>query len=201
LLPFRFLLAPGKVDEYDTIRVVNYIRTLVKENPTKYATATEFSIEGTPWKDDQYLKPALENDPLLFSLESILGTEDYISSDDEQIPAADGKPVDAQIVALQNTIAKLKLMNQRLMESSSRKRRASRGKVTALSQPLTKSTGSGSGYESDSESDSDSGSETEQFIDDGYFMAYATFHIHEDMLKVRCSAQAQCNTRDPPILN
>lgn len=195
----------GKVDEYDTIRVVNYIRSLVQSAPAKYASATAFAIEGQPWKDEQYLKPVLENDPLLFSLEAILGAEDYISSDDEPTPATKSQDGgrDAEIAALQATIAKLKAMNQRLIESSgtsSKKGRGSRSSGSALRQPLkgADSPGSGSGYESDSESDSDSGSDTEAIIDDGYFMAYATFHIHEDMLKVRNSVPLLQPPPPPP---
>lgn len=52
-------------DEYDAIRVVNFIRTMVAAG-TDPRPALAQSDTAAPWKDDKYLQPVIEDDALLF---------------------------------------------------------------------------------------------------------------------------------------
>lgn len=59
------------LDDYSTIRCVNYIRSEVsaKRDPRPaLAAAAQGGAAGgpKPWDGDQYMKPVLDDDPLLF---------------------------------------------------------------------------------------------------------------------------------------
>lgn len=60
-------------DEYDTIRLVNFIRSTIaagsdpRPQLSTYAHAVQHGNSAQPpWADDMYLKPVLDNDTLLF---------------------------------------------------------------------------------------------------------------------------------------
>ncbi|WPG99991.1 Hypothetical protein R9X50_00281500 [Acrodontium crateriforme] len=59
------------LDFYQTIKLVNYIRSEVANGN---ASATKLPNVSDPslWADDKYLQPALEDDALLFSLDELL---------------------------------------------------------------------------------------------------------------------------------
>lgn len=56
---------------HDTIKLVNFVRSCVQENH-----GVPDTIRAQDFADDAYLKPVLENDALLFSLDEILSDED-----------------------------------------------------------------------------------------------------------------------------
>lgn len=63
-----------KLNFHDAIKLVNFIRCQVEEKKSlpKPLSSQDFA-------DDKYLKPVLENDALLFSLDEILGDENETS--------------------------------------------------------------------------------------------------------------------------
>lgn len=66
-----FLFLDADLDFYQTIKLVNYIRSEVANgnaSTTKLPNVSDKSL----WADDKYLQPALEDDALLFSLDELL---------------------------------------------------------------------------------------------------------------------------------
>ncbi|KAJ1937812.1 hypothetical protein GGF37_005055, partial [Kickxella alabastrina] len=61
-----------KLDFYQSMRVVNYIRTMGLSDAS-FAQVSGFSIDGTePFiNDDAYLKPVIEDDTLLYALDEL----------------------------------------------------------------------------------------------------------------------------------
>ena len=56
----------NKLSDYDTIRCINYIRTEVAAGRLS-VEALNGQISGErPWQQDQYMHPALPDDPMLF---------------------------------------------------------------------------------------------------------------------------------------
>ncbi len=54
------------LDEYDIIRVINFVRAEVKAGRDPRDTLAASSSGGArPWADDAYLRPVLEDDALL----------------------------------------------------------------------------------------------------------------------------------------
>ncbi|KAJ2726148.1 hypothetical protein GGI07_000787 [Coemansia sp. Benny D115] len=74
-----------KLDFYQSMRVVNYIRTLglADEN---FANVAEFRLEGTEdfINDDKYLKPVIEDDTLLYALDELDLDDDFSEEDVEK---------------------------------------------------------------------------------------------------------------------
>ncbi|KAJ1944356.1 hypothetical protein EC988_006009, partial [Linderina pennispora] len=60
------------LDFYQSMRLVNYIRKLEKSDPD-FARVSGFSVTGTEGflNDDEYLKPVLEDDTLLYALDEL----------------------------------------------------------------------------------------------------------------------------------
>ncbi|KAJ2844622.1 hypothetical protein IWW36_005111 [Coemansia brasiliensis] len=60
------------LDFYQSMRIVNYIRTLSLKDP-QFSATTGFSIDGTEafLSDDTYLKPAIADDSLLYVLDEL----------------------------------------------------------------------------------------------------------------------------------
>ncbi|KAJ1938702.1 hypothetical protein FBU59_004357 [Linderina macrospora] len=60
------------LDFYQSMRAVNYIRTLEKTDP-KFSQVSQFELTGTEafLNDDEYLKPVLEDDTLLYALDEL----------------------------------------------------------------------------------------------------------------------------------
>lgn len=58
------------MDDYNTIRCINYIRSEVVAQrdplPALAVAAQSGGAGPQPWEQDQYMKPALDDDALLF---------------------------------------------------------------------------------------------------------------------------------------
>lgn len=50
---------------YGKIKLINYMRRQSEKNPDLKNT-NKYVIEGEEWKNDEYMKPVLEDDPLLY---------------------------------------------------------------------------------------------------------------------------------------
>jgi protein arginine N-methyltransferase 3 len=76
VLPFARIALQRSLDDYDTIKIINFIRAEVAAGrdplpalvaaPTAAAAAAGGSdASAVPWESDSYLQPVLADDPLL----------------------------------------------------------------------------------------------------------------------------------------
>ena len=63
-----------ELDFFATIQLVNYVRSQVRQGVTVVDFATASS--GTPWTDEKYLQPVLEDDALLYSIDELADPDD-----------------------------------------------------------------------------------------------------------------------------
>lgn len=187
----RFIASlPGKFDEYGVIRVINYIRATVAANPAAFKDnhVVSFPADAALFQDEKYLIPVVQADPLIFIAESLL--PGGLSSD--ETPSAVPQVQQDEVALLKVKIAQLQLLNASLASAeapASSRPRGPRKSIADVPNPLAAS--ASSGYESDDSASSGSdGSDLEREIDGGYFAAYGSFHIHEDMLKDRVRTEA-----------
>lgn len=97
-----------ELEFHDAIKLINFIRARTKEKqnlPTAISTR-DFS-------DDKYLKPVLENDALLFSLDEILnegpGDPRHDSSEKRTSVEARNKELEAELAAINERFASYRL--------------------------------------------------------------------------------------------
>ncbi|KAL9103856.1 MAG: hypothetical protein Q9163_001134 [Psora crenata] len=97
-----------RLEYIEMIKLVNYIRsqTLAGMRPPDISTKSVF-------EDDQYLKPVLEDDPLLYSLEDALSSDGF---DGQQVAstAASFHINDLQALKPEEVVAKLRIYEQEL---------------------------------------------------------------------------------------
>jgi len=156
---FSQFRAKQRLDEYDCIRLINFIRA---------QTAAGTSLENTlalvdqgEWRSkDEYLKPFLEDDPLLCDVED--DEEDDDEREHKQRSSQD--PKDALIEQLQKQIA---ASNERMQEMQlAMQRMVDSGEET-----------------SKAEAPEESKQTKINPHDEGYFEAYSSRNIHETMLR------------------
>jgi len=76
-MAFKALRCRLKLDFFSTMRLINYVRT---EKPTAKEVMAMTTAEA--WADEKYLKPAIEDDPLLMmDMEDEDQQEETLSSD------------------------------------------------------------------------------------------------------------------------
>ncbi|KAJ2543078.1 hypothetical protein EV175_006008 [Coemansia sp. RSA 1933] len=70
---FLKVRADLKLDFYQSMRLVNYIRTMETNDPEAFADASGFVVDGTEafLADDAYLKPAMAEDALIYALDEL----------------------------------------------------------------------------------------------------------------------------------
>ncbi|OJJ44269.1 hypothetical protein ASPZODRAFT_144840 [Penicilliopsis zonata CBS 506.65] len=146
------------LDFLESIKLVNYIRTQIKAG-----NKTPDVSSKTLFEDDAYLKPVLEDDALLYSLEDL--------DDLEETPAAGENEAERRVLELQEEL-------ERLQSQFSEYRMAvQKSMEEQLSVEETKLGSAPKGA-----SDKTKKSEVEE-EESGYFTAYAYNAIHESMLK------------------
>jgi type I protein arginine methyltransferase len=78
------VIAAHKLDMYGTIRLVNFLRKSRLRGLTVDAIVATISAEGeAAFRDDEYLMPVVQDDPLLYCLESADSDDDFGSGDDD----------------------------------------------------------------------------------------------------------------------
>lgn len=82
------------LDFLDMIKLVNYVRTQVKSGNKTPDVSTKAQFD-----DDAYLKPVLEDDALLYSLDDL--------ADDQGEDAAPGTEAERQVLELQEDLERL----------------------------------------------------------------------------------------------
>uniref|UniRef100_A0A673M0J7 type I protein arginine methyltransferase n=1 Tax=Sinocyclocheilus rhinocerous TaxID=307959 RepID=A0A673M0J7_9TELE len=162
------LVQKHRLDDYGYIKMINYIRT------TKCsAESLELASNGPlPWDSDQYMKPALPDDPLLQ-----IDVEELIEAADVTLSPAAGDQVP--------------LLLQRARQAEDRAQRAEEAlaramddlhKLKLLAQGLVLNADTSRGP-----SRSGAIAELREEEDEAYFSSYGHYSIHEEMLKVRLS--------------
>ncbi|KAJ3076735.1 Protein arginine N-methyltransferase 3 [Podochytrium sp. JEL0797] len=170
------LVTVGKslgLDFYGGIRLVNFVRTQVKANPAFKASSVSVTLSN--WiKDDAFLIPVIENDPLLYAID-FDDSEDEADQDEQlaaqatAISLEDDSSDKKKVQSLERQLAELKtafsdykvLVRKTFLEDS------------AVSAPLPRKDG-----------------EKETWEMDYYFGSYAETEIHETMLKDRVRTES-----------
>uniref|UniRef100_A0A9R1SN27 type I protein arginine methyltransferase n=2 Tax=Cyprinus carpio TaxID=7962 RepID=A0A9R1SN27_CYPCA len=158
------LVQKHRLDDYGYIKMINYIRT------TKCsAESLELASNGPlPWDSDQYMKPALPDDPLLQ-----IDVEELIEDADVTMSPAAGDQVP--------------LLLQRARQAEDRAQRAEEAlaramddlhKLKLLAQGLVLNADTSRGP-----SRSGAIAELREEEDEAYFSSYGHYSIHEEMLK------------------
>ncbi|DAA76423.1 TPA_exp: Uncharacterized protein A8136_0737 [Trichophyton benhamiae CBS 112371] len=148
------------LDFLGTIRLVNYIRSEVKNGNTKPDVSSAALFE-----DEKYLKPVLEDDALLYNLDDIA---DLTVGEQQEVADRLGKITDsARIKDLENELSNLR------DEFAEYKQMVQK----ALNQSIEDE-----GESSNNKGDSSS-SRSFQEAEKGYFTSYAYNAIHESMIK------------------
>ncbi|KAJ6028255.1 hypothetical protein N7540_003831 [Penicillium herquei] len=144
------------LDFLDTIKLVNYVRSEVKAGNRTPDVSSKSKFE-----DDLYLKPVLEDDALLYSLDDIAEEEG-----EETVPGTEAErrvqELQEDLERLQTQFSEYRLAVQKSMEDQLNKEDESLG----ASAPSGKASGSKA-----------------QEVDEDYFASYAYNGIHESMLK------------------
>ncbi|TPX66016.1 hypothetical protein SpCBS45565_g04769 [Spizellomyces sp. 'palustris'] len=173
------------LDFYGSIRLINYVRTKAKDDPSFTADALLEAGKSAPWlNDDGYLQPVLEDDPLLYAFEDEDDEElDAIISGHSVAPVAESTPTSAE----DELHARLQAAEQRAILAERRLDELTKAfmqykdmvKEAFLDEPTTK--GGKATVRVDTSTDDES--EDEEWAMDYYFGSYAETEIHESMLK------------------
>ncbi|KAL5000251.1 S-adenosyl-L-methionine-dependent methyltransferase [Aspergillus recurvatus] len=145
------------LDFLDTIKLVNYIRSSVKNG---YMTPDVSSKDK--FQDEIYLKPVLEDDALLYSLDDI--------EDEESGEAAGETQAERQVVELQEELERLQIQ---FSEYRLAVQKSLEEQLTKEDEKLESPSGQRAGRTS---------TKAEE-VDSDYFTSYAYNGIHESMLK------------------
>ncbi|KAL5340087.1 S-adenosyl-L-methionine-dependent methyltransferase [Aspergillus crustosus] len=144
------------LDFLDTIKLVNYVRSQVKDG-----NLTPDVSSKDKFHDDTYLKPVLEDDALLYSLDDI---------EDEGNGEAGATQAERQVVELQEKLERLQIQ---FSEYRSAVQKSLDEQLTKEDEKLASNPGQAAAR---------AASKTEA-IDSDYFSSYAYNGIHESMLK------------------
>ncbi|KAE8145925.1 S-adenosyl-L-methionine-dependent methyltransferase [Aspergillus avenaceus] len=143
------------LDFLGTIKLVNYIRTQVKNGNTSPDVSSKSNFE-----DEIYLKPVLEDDALLYSL-------DDIEDQDEEVPT--GTEAGRRVTELQEDLERLQsqFSEYRIAVQKSMEEQLSKEDEKLESSPQSTQRSFNKAHE----------------IDSDYFSSYSYNGIHESMLK------------------
>ncbi|KAH0832527.1 hypothetical protein AYO21_10659 [Fonsecaea monophora] len=148
------------LDYLGLVRLVNYIRTEVKAGHTRPDVSSKALFD-----DEKYLKPVLEDDALLYSL------DDVFEEDVSGAPLSEVEQLREQLETLQSQFSAYREQVQNAMldriEQSAPPQESSASLVDAAAQAK------------------DRGSNNAEQFDKAYFQSYSYNAIHESMIKDR----------------
>jgi protein arginine N-methyltransferase 3 len=105
-----------QLDFHGSIKLVNFIRSNVKAGQAVVAK----DISAEDFVDEKYLKPVLENDALLFSLDEILEEQEGLDSGAAQVSgealAAKNKELEDELEALRSQFANYRLAVEQTLD-------------------------------------------------------------------------------------
>ncbi|KAK9448261.1 S-adenosyl-L-methionine-dependent methyltransferase [Limtongia smithiae] len=167
------------LDFFGQLKLVNYIRSQVKLGKTPELNHPELFLE-----DSQYLKPVVQDDALLFSIEDVDDEEDAEEADDREAVLEDVVPPEytkGELEAkIRDAAEHAKMLQTQLKQNQDTLDQYKDFISTIISQDVDSSI---SGSESDSSSGSSSSTQQKPPVDAHYFDSYSYNEIHETMLK------------------
>ncbi|KAK2628023.1 hypothetical protein QTJ16_002669 [Diplocarpon rosae] len=158
---FLDLIQSLGLDFYGNIKLVNYIRSQVLSGKTVSSTVSQAEFE-----DDKFLKPVLEDDALLFSLDDLPKvTQDSqdASTDKGKDVSGDSGPLSARVIELEEELRRIQLQFENYRSTVSQ----------TLDERWNASRSAGPSDAREEKRDDDS----------HYFSSYSYNDIHETMLK------------------
>lgn len=139
-----------QLDFIGTVKLVNFIRHRVQEGRPLPAEITQGDID-----DDAYLKPVLENDAVIFSLDEVLkfdqlsgGPQAQPSDDQVTILQARNRELEAELELVRNSFANYRLAAQQALDRRWSEDDTELGSVADPSANKTEKNGSDSYFES-----------------------------------------------------
>ncbi|GMH33891.1 hypothetical protein BSKO_01725 [Bryopsis sp. KO-2023] len=190
----------AKLDDYDVIKLVNYIRMEVSQgNDVLEVLKSKDVGDVKPWNEEKYLKPVLEDDALLF-----FDYEAYRSraaKDDSSILNHEGAEA-------QEEMDYLRTQNQALMQRIAflKLDPSSRDALQSLIAETGESSVDGvenqPGVAGGGDKKLDADDEMTKKIDESYFDSYSQVEIHREMLgdKVRTEAYRDALEKNPSLI-
>ncbi|KAI8982407.1 S-adenosyl-L-methionine-dependent methyltransferase [Mycotypha africana] len=183
---FQSLKHSLQLDFYQCIRLINYVRSqkLAAENVLKLNGEEKF------WEDEVYLKPVLEDDPLLFAFEELEFVENENQQQQEPTITSSNTTSNSALPDLINLKATTELEKHllSLLEASQESKINLEGQFEEYKQMVKKTF-----YEPLANDSSNKNDQVNKgFIDEGnyYFNGYAHNDIHEQMLKDTARTEA-----------
>ncbi|GAB7358883.1 hypothetical protein MBLNU230_g4106t1 [Neophaeotheca triangularis] len=157
---FAKIKKDNSLDFYGSVKLVNYIRSQVKEGQAKPEVSS-----SSFWQDDKYLQPAIEDDGLLFCLDEL---DDVLPDDGKGKAPVNGSGPDARVAELE---AQLATLNTQFTDYRSRASEAleKRWEERDAPQPEQRFTNAEEAEEAKYEA--------------GYFDSYSFNEIHQIMLQ------------------
>uniref|UniRef100_A0A8C9SJS3 type I protein arginine methyltransferase n=1 Tax=Scleropages formosus TaxID=113540 RepID=A0A8C9SJS3_SCLFO len=150
-----------KLDDYGYIKLINYIRSVRCSGESLLGTRED----SPPWDSDEYMKPVLQDDPLLQ-----IDVEELCEMNGLVADISSAMEVDPEAVRAEEALA-------RAMEDLH--------KLKLLAQSLVMSTESGPGPSS-----AGAVARLQEGEDEAYFSSYGHYGIHEEMLKDRVRTES-----------
>ncbi|KAF0524841.1 S-adenosyl-L-methionine-dependent methyltransferase [Gigaspora margarita] len=192
---FQALRVELKLDFYQSIRLINYIRNQVLNN-SELENTESYSIPDiqTIISDDTYLKPVHEDDPLLYAFDSTdidefdvnIPSEKLIDYDDQEALSASlniTTPLEHEL------LKRLRIVEDKLFNTEVQLRKTEN--QFEEYRNMVKESFFDSYFDAESEKSVNSLKLTSKYeTNDYYFNSYAKNDIHEEMLKDRIRTES-----------
>ncbi|CAG8483152.1 4556_t:CDS:10, partial [Racocetra persica] len=195
---FQKLRSEQKLDFYQSIRLINYVRNQVLNN-SELENTTSYAIPDVQLviNDDAYLKPVYEDDPLLYAFDSTdidddeefdvnMHSEKLIDHDDQEALSASlnvTTPLEHEL------LKRLRIVEEKLFNTEVQLRKSENQFIEYRN--MVKESFFDSYFDAESEKSVKSLQLTSNFENyDYYFNSYAKNDIHEEMLKDRIRTES-----------
>jgi len=168
-----------KLDFFGYVKLINFLRANYKGK--EVPTTKDLQDKKEIWQNESYLKPTLENDPLLqFIIDDEIDDEPFSANSQSLINPGSGEHASSSLTAAQ--ISQLVVENKRLKEDLERMQDHIL-KMKKVMQDIVIQGGSIYRPVSACRKPFDREEEDEEFEDSGYFRSYDHFDIHREMLQ------------------
>lgn len=213
------------LDFYGSFKLINYVRSQVAENrcwSCGLACQSQQDIQNhlhetvklkdikPLWDDDKYLKPFMQDDPLLYSFDEE-GEDNHMTLDDQEELMRDLRNIDEMCIEDTDTLEKSAHgygengAKEVASTSSSHENMGNSSKMEMVNGDSEERVGSSDGKPSDKHSKASIMNLVDKDIkkaNANYFGAYSSFGIHREMIsdKVRMDAYGQAILKNPSLM-
>ncbi|KAJ6713943.1 PROTEIN ARGININE N-METHYLTRANSFERASE 3-RELATED [Salix viminalis] len=218
------------LDFYGSFKLINYVRSQVAENrcwSCGLACQSHQDLQNhlhetvklkdikPLWDDEKYLKPVMQDDPLLYSFnDDEEGEDNHMTPDDQEELVRYLRNIDEMCIEDTDTLKKSAhgygFLEQNgakevASSSSSHENVGNSSKMEMLNGDSEELVGSSNGKPSDKHSKASIMNLLDKDIkkaNENYFGAYSSFGIHREMIsdKVRMSAYSQAILKNPSLM-